>query len=341
MRILGVGKIRRVGRLVLSAVQDWAVILLYHRVAALCPDPQLLCVTPAHIAEHLQVIRQHYHPISLRDLRRGVLSRQLPRHAVVVTFDDGYADNLWHAAPLLEQYGIPAAIFVTSGYVGEQREMVSDELERILLQTETLPPSLTLKIGTEARQWFLGNSPAQRMPWDVTSGVYPSPRHRCYYELHRLLRPMNVRQRQEVLSQLARWVGCTEEGRPERRMMNAIELQTISRSGLIEIGAHAVWHVMLAQHPVEMQRCEIEGCKQQLEQVLGRPVTSFAYPYGGAEAVSLQTKRCVQQAGFELACDNVPGTVGPQADLFALPRCLVRDWDGDEFHQRLRDAFLN
>jgi hypothetical protein len=152
---------------------------------------------------------------------------------------------------------------------------------------------------------------------------------------------MNDHQRKEVLSQLAQRAGCTEQGRPERRIMNVTELQTISRGGLFKIGALTIWHLMLAQQPVEIQQHEIEGCKEQLEQNLGRPVTNFAYPYGGTDAVSLQTKRCVQQAGFDLACDNVPGAVGSQADLFALPRCLVRDCSGDAFHQRLWRAFLD
>jgi peptidoglycan/xylan/chitin deacetylase (PgdA/CDA1 family) len=265
----------------------------------------------------------------------------LPHHAVVVTFDDGYADNFWHAAPLLERYDISATIFVTTGYVGTPRETMSDTLERILLQGETLPSSLTLKIDRETHRWILGNCPSQRVSWDVTLGAYPSPRHRCYYELHCLLRTMNASHRREVLSEVVRWAGCTEEERPERRIMNPDELQTVSRNGLIEMGAHTIWHVMLAQQPVETQLLEIEGCKRQLEHILGHSVTSFAYPYGGANAVNLQTKRCVQQAGFRLACDNVPGTVNRDVDLFALPRCLVRDWDGDEFHRRLQDAFLN
>ena len=52
----------------------------------------------------------------------------------MVTFDDGYADNLWNAKPLLERYDVPAAVFVTTGYAGQDREFWWDELETLLLE---------------------------------------------------------------------------------------------------------------------------------------------------------------------------------------------------------------
>jgi peptidoglycan/xylan/chitin deacetylase (PgdA/CDA1 family) len=316
------------------------VILFYHRIAAHCPDPHLLCVTPEHLAEHLEIIRNHYQMISLRALREALFSRRLPHRAVVVTFDDGYADNAWHAVPLLRRHGLPATIFVTSGYVGSQSEMISDTLERILLRRETLPSGLTLDIGAASHHWDLGKHPSQSVPWNVTVKDYPSERHRCYHELDNLLRPMSEPQRQEALSQIAQRTGCVDQGRPEYRTMNASEIQSLAKEGQIEIGAHSVSHLMLAKQPIDIQQREIRDCKHQLEQIAGIPVTSFAYPYGGPEAVNLETKKLARQAGFELACDAIPGRIDLNADLFALPRCVVRDWGGDEFHRHLRNAFL-
>src|SRR5215831_13125303 len=77
------------------------LILLYHRVSDLPSDPHLLSVTTAHFAEHLSMLRRYTCPMPLRDIVRGLRDNNVPRRAVVVTFDDGYADNLHNAKPLL------------------------------------------------------------------------------------------------------------------------------------------------------------------------------------------------------------------------------------------------
>ena len=135
---------RHVARWFRPPVAARAVILLYHRVADLPSDPQLMAVTPRHFAEHLEVIRQSCRPLRLHDLGEA-----LPDRSVVVTFDDGYADNLHHAKPLLAAHDVPATVFVTSGYVGSDREFWWDDLERILLETPSLP-----------RRWLPCRSPS-------------------------------------------------------------------------------------------------------------------------------------------------------------------------------------
>jgi len=84
------------------------LILLYHRIADVQPDPWSLCVTPRHFAEQLETLQQYSRPMQLRQLIRALADGYLPRRSVVITFDDGYADNLHHAKPTLERYEILA-----------------------------------------------------------------------------------------------------------------------------------------------------------------------------------------------------------------------------------------
>ena len=110
------------------------LILLYHRVANAEPGPHAnvsgLSVTPEHFEQQLAVLRRRFAPLRLRDLLESPPRFRHP--AVAVTFDDGYADNLHAALPLLERFGIPATFFVTSGMLGGQREFWWDTLERWL-----------------------------------------------------------------------------------------------------------------------------------------------------------------------------------------------------------------
>jgi peptidoglycan/xylan/chitin deacetylase (PgdA/CDA1 family) len=120
--------------------------------------------------------------------------------------------------------------------------------------------------------------------------------------------------------------------------MNVSELLRISQSGLVEIGSHSSNHLMLAQQPIEMQQMEIAGSKRKLEQMLGRKISSFAYPYGGKSAVDNRTIDCVREAGFDIACDNIQRSVGIGANILALPRVLIRNWDGQDFHEKIQRA---
>ena len=114
-----------------------SVVLMYHRVATVQPDPWSLCVSPNHFAEHLEVL-QNYHRVRLDQLSPSGWSIR-PQLSVAITFDDGYADNLHEAAQLLNRYDTPATFFITTGYVGQGREFWWDELERIVPAEKYLP----------------------------------------------------------------------------------------------------------------------------------------------------------------------------------------------------------
>ena len=116
-----------------------AMILVYHRVTPLDFDPEWLAVTPDRFAEQMDVLRRHYHVLSLSELHACLQKGNVPRKAVAVTFDDGYADNLLSARPVLERYDVPATFFVTTGKLDQTSEFWWDELGSLLLETPKLP----------------------------------------------------------------------------------------------------------------------------------------------------------------------------------------------------------
>jgi hypothetical protein len=109
--------------------------------------------------------------------------------------------------------------------------------------------------------------------------------------------------------------------------------------GLVAIGGHTVTHPVLAAQPDAVQRDEIACCRAELETMLHAPVESFAYPYGGPAHYSAASVAAVQEAGFTTACANRVGVVCRGADLWQLPRLVVRDWPGAVFRERL-EAWL-
>ena len=102
-------------------------------------------------------------------------------------------------------------------------------------------------------------------------------------------------------------------------LMNAQHIQAWSDAGL-EIGAHTRTHAHLDQsHPVAM-RAEIVDCKSELEDILGRPVDQFCYPFGSYDARHVPM---VKEAGYAAATTTHRGRVMAGADMFQLRRIPV------------------
>jgi peptidoglycan/xylan/chitin deacetylase (PgdA/CDA1 family) len=321
------------------------VVLLYHRVARTSSDPQLLCVTPEHFAEHTALIAESYEPARLRDLVAALRTGEPPPRAVAITFDDGYADNLGEAKPVLESNRVPATVFVVSGWIGGDRPFWWDELEVLLLLPGRLPPVLELEVGTEILRWELGEdavytpeAAAARSGWTVLDGHNPGPRQLIYRELSARLRRLEETARERVLDSLRSVGERNDETDGElARPLTLHELRRLAAGDLVDIGAHTVTHPTLSKLAPDMQREEIIGSRLQLESALGRPVASFAYPYGGARDFDQTTALIVRDAGFDHACANVASRLERGTDVYRLPRVLVRDSGGAELARRLAD----
>lgn len=345
MKLTATGTLQRLQLRLARIFSSKVLILLYHRVrTAPCFDPYVLGVTPEHFGEHLEVLLKHGRPMHLRQVVEALRHDALPRRAVVVTFDDGYADNLHNAKPILERFDFPATVFVTAGYVGQQNEFWWDELERTVLHAGSLPSLLQLEIDGRTYEWNLGDggrySEADfqlNSDWHYGLDVDPSPRHRLFRSLYQILNSLSISSRQGAFEKLRAWARMELNARATHRILTPAEVVELAEEGLVEIGAHTVNHPALGSLPPTAQREEIQGSKTRLEEILGMQVASFAYPYGSRARSDYteQTVALVQAAGFASACSNLAQPVYPDADPFQLSRAGVKDWDGDELASRL------
>jgi peptidoglycan/xylan/chitin deacetylase (PgdA/CDA1 family) len=175
--------------------------------------------------------------------------------------------------------------------------------------------------------------------WSAWNDAPPTPRHRLYRALRELLKPLTEDKRQKALDELLAWAGDEPGARSTYRLLSYEEVFALTQGELMEVGAHTVTHPELSTLPAVSQRNEIQQSKAQLEEVLGRPVTSFAYPYGTRSDYTAETVRIVREAGFACACSNIHGVVGQSTDRFQLPRVHVQNWDGEEFARLLSRWF--
>lgn len=321
MKVRGVKTVLRTARWLRSRCIPRGLILLYHRIAEAPLDPYCLCVSPKYFAEHLAVLRDSATPLSCADLIEAARAEHLPRRPVAVTFDDGYADNLHEAKPLLLRYEIPATVFVATGYLGAT--FWWDDLARLLLLPDRLPPRLSLTADGHTRSWTLNNNSAQT-------------RRHLLRSLHGWLRTTPPGPKLQAVNELRRWAGGETGPDPLAHGLKPPEIVSLAEDGLIEVGAHSVTHRPLARLLVAEQRSEVQDSKHDLETLLHRPVTAFSYPYGLARDFTAETVSLLRDCGFAYACTNVVDVAWRKSDPLRLPRLWVGNWSGEEFRHRLR-----
>lgn len=281
-------------------------------------DPHRLAISPTHFAEHLDVIRELGTPLSLRELVGDLRSGRRTAKGIVVTFDDGYVDNVTTALPLLERHDIPATIFVATEPIAAGAEFAWDELAHIVFGSPELPRTVTLTIHGE------------------TLRLETADRVALHNTLHPWLQILRPSERDGLLQRLRDWAGFSGGPRETHRALKRSELEKLGRHDLIDIGAHTVTHPLLQRLTPEHQAQEIRTSKRHLEDILGRAVEGFAYPYGGRNDYGEESVAAVKAAGFTSACANWYASVYPGVDLYQLPRLSVPACDGEEFRRHLR-----
>ncbi len=292
-------------------------ILLYHRVARPASDVYGLCVAPEDFARHMTILRAHFTPLRLDELVEAARRGTLPPRAVAVTFDDGYVDVLREALPVVEAAEVPVTCFVTSGSLDDAGEFWWDALERTLLGPAEVPPRLSLaSVG---------------VAFEAETGT-PEARRRAHRRLYEVLRGSSAPVRDRVVAELLEWSGAGVRPDTAARPMTREELSRLAASPLVTIGAHGVRHLSLTGLSEDEQRLEIETSKHALEEVLGRAVEAFAYPYGAWDPTAA---RLVREGGFKLAVTCDERAVRPGGDPWRLPRFEVRPDVGAFFERRL------
>ncbi len=295
----------------LNFIDPPANVLLYHRVTDLPSDPLALAVSPAHFREQILFLKERFHV-------RRFEEPWFPGPSALVSFDDGYADNVLEALPILEEVGVPAIFFISTGTIGSDREYWWDDLERLILLPEKLP------------ERFLLDDPEFAAFWPTKEA---EQRRTFYQEMQALMKRIGFSRREEWLAQLREWSGLGAAGRPTHRPMSLQELKHLASSPWVTIGAHTITHTRLSNLTSEEQEREIIGSRNQLEAWLGETVPFFSYPFGDREDYGPQTVEICRRHFAKTA-----STLWRQAHSWnenqQLPRLFVGDWPGQSLARK-------
>jgi peptidoglycan/xylan/chitin deacetylase (PgdA/CDA1 family) len=130
-------------------------LLMYHSIATnAAPRFRKFVVRPDMFAAHMDYLAaERYSTLTAADLARYRLSGQpLPSRAVVLTFDDAYADFADEALPVLREHGFRATMYVPTGYVGTTARWLRScgEADRTMLSWQALRDVVTEEIEVAA-----------------------------------------------------------------------------------------------------------------------------------------------------------------------------------------------
>ncbi|HEY6100057.1 MAG TPA: polysaccharide deacetylase family protein, partial [Anaeromyxobacter sp.] len=199
---------------------------------------------------------------------------------VVITFDDGYADNHAVALPVLRALGMPATVYVATGYTGTRRRMLHDRIFAAL--------------AALGRRGVAPNRVALDGPAHALYGACARSGPAATLDL--LIARLPHDGLVLVTEALEARAAIREEDLPAAtRLLDWEELRALDAAG-VEVGGHSVRHAVLANLPLEEARREIAGCRDQIAERLGKRPRHFAYPNGYHTPA---VRRAVAEAGFE------------------------------------------
>jgi peptidoglycan/xylan/chitin deacetylase (PgdA/CDA1 family) len=287
-----------------------ATVLMYHRVlpadraARSCSAPSIV-VSPETFDWQMKLVRKLLRPVTGQEFARLLASGQpIPSRTCLVTFDDGWYDNLEFAAPVLAKHSVPAVLFVATDFMGTQGGFWQERLACLLLAVRSRDES-----GAILEQ--LGLATIRDLPIrDAREAI------RCFVERIKL-RPRSeidaIMQRLESLKPAI--VECGED-----RFLAWNEVRQLVANGLLQIGSHAVSHTPLTLLSLADAEGELIRSRETIQEQLGSRAILVAYPNGNANTDIGATAR---NAGYEAGFTTVRGIVTRASDPLLLPRVNV------------------
>lgn len=289
-------------------------ILIFHRVLHE-QDPLFPSETTAEsFYWQVKELARNFNILPLSEAITRMYDGCLPARAACITFDDGYADNVEIALPILQRFNAPATFFIASCFLDGGR-MWNDTI----IETIRIRPEGTLDLSKINMGMYLLN--------DYTS------RTACIADLIKKLKHLPPNKRIEYVEYIAT---KTPTKLPDNLMMTTQQLQKLQQTEGMDIGAHTATHPILTSLNDEAVFLEIESGRKQLEKLISDKVELFAYPNGQpSKDYSTGHTEIVRELGFKAALTTAWGVSTLNTNRWELPRFTPWDQHPFSFNARL------
>jgi len=282
------------------------VILMFHEIQVE-PRSELMTGTSIPLLEYaLDWLRQNQYQIITLDkyLQDRVLETTDSSRYAILTFDDGYRDNVTVGLPILERQNAPFVMYVPTG-----------------------SPQRTLN------SWWLGLRELVRRNDQIS--IEGMNRHfTCGDFRQKLAALVSVTKwihadysRIAILDVALKKAGISVTALNNAYFLDEAELQALSRHPLASLGGHTTSHAALATLTAASARAEMADNREYLQDLTQAPVRHFAYPYGGDGAYSRREQSLAEELGFSTAVTGTKGHLDPRQNPYSLPRIPLDRFD--------------
>lgn len=231
----------------------------------------------------------------------------LPPRAFAITFDDGFANNLTVAAPILADFDIPLTIYVTTGFVDANGMSWIDRIEYAVeeapdqdISVDWAPEPFPLR-DDDSRIAFLKA---------VRHHVKNTPR--CDADAFA----------DELCARLGK-PGRLSSDDPLDLKMTWNDVRAANNGGMITIGGHSHTHPILSFLSIERLEGELDTCMDLLRTRGGVEPTHFSYPEGLAHCYSATVIAELKKRGVRCCPTAIDGVNAKGADPFELRRIMA------------------
>ena len=238
-------------------------ILMYHSVAEekaarwIDPDNHM---RPELFRKQMAYLKRNRHVVSINELLNSLMTGEsLPAGSVVITIDDGYLDTLTIAAPILQEYDLPAVLYLATGYISREENQWIDQLfslfryrtkNHIILPRESEKQDLDLSIDLSA----------------------------AYRAVSRQCLQLSYENRRDLLADISGQLRPSEIA--PRLTLSWDEVRSFRQKYPdIAIGGHTRNHIDLTSVSLESAEEEIATCSRDITDAIGEVAQHFSYPY--------------------------------------------------------------
>ena len=269
----------------------------------------------------MESVSRRFSPVTINEIRLFLNGgNPLPRRAVAVTFDDGFADNSEIAAPILSRFGIRAAFYLTVGLIGTKDPPWYCRLRHAFATTQK-------------RAWLCA---ANKKPWSLTAA---QERNAAMLAAFDFCAPLAGEALEQSVLTIERGLDIAPLTAECGFMMDWNQARALQRAGHV-VGCHTLTHPNVAHVAPDIARKELVESKRKLEEELSAPVLHFSYPHPGLNPNwNAGTVEMTNEAGYQTAVTTSPGPVRKGDHPLSLTRVYTPRTE-QEFMWSLERAFL-
>ena len=263
-------------------------ILTYHRVL---PDSNLhedsilnIAVSTTNFRKQIAYLKNNFSILSIDSFLKHINSDS-KQFKLLITFDDGYKDNLDYAYPILKEFNVPAIIYV-----------------------------ITKFIGNKFSPWWI------KLDDFIRNNRYFKYKNKKFIFFKNILL---LSDQLTIDKQLSLFTKINKK-KYDQIFLNHKEIKFLSEQKLITIGSHSHSHYNFSKLSEKQAFSELKISKSILEKIIKKKIIHFSYPYGNYENINFQHIKILEQLGYMSAATTIRKKID-DPNLFLLPRIFVNN----------------